>query len=149
MSRGPRVFFSIVSTLSSVAADPVSGKDKRGSARLIPAALPTGMRLHAAARRRSQHQLWATKSRRSKPNSPRSTSKAKTRRPRRPTPAGVQVLIRCFGAVEAQRNRLMAAQRIRFLAQHAQTIRQLETRVNRIVAADEAKYGVKLGAATG
>jgi hypothetical protein len=64
--------------------------------------------------------------------------------------SGVQVLIRCFGAVEALRNRLMAAQRVRFLAQHAQTIGQLETRVNRIVAADEAKYGVKLGAgATG
>ena len=64
--------------------------------------------------------------------------------------SGVQVLIRCFGAVEALRNRLMAAQRVRFLAQHAQTIRQLENAVNRIVAADEAKYGVKLGAgATG
>jgi hypothetical protein len=64
--------------------------------------------------------------------------------------SGVRVLIRCFGAVEALRNRLMAAQRVRFLAQHAQTIRQLENLVNRIVAADEAKYGVKLGAsATG
>jgi hypothetical protein len=60
---------------------------------------------------------------------------------------GVQVLIKCFGTVETLRDRLMAAQRVRFLAQHVQAIRQIENQVNRVVAADEAKYGVKLGAA--
>jgi hypothetical protein len=60
---------------------------------------------------------------------------------------GVQVLTKCFGTVETLRDRLMATQRVRFLAQHAQAIRQIENQVNRVVAADEAKYGVKLGAA--
>jgi hypothetical protein len=59
---------------------------------------------------------------------------------------GVRMLIKCFGAVEVLRNRLMAARRVRFLAQHAQTIRQIENQVNRVVAADEAKYGVKFDA---
>jgi len=61
--------------------------------------------------------------------------------------SGVRVLIKCFGTVETLRDRLMAAQRVRFLAQHAQAIRQIEHQVNRVVGADEAKYGVKLGAA--
>jgi hypothetical protein len=60
---------------------------------------------------------------------------------------GVQVLIKCFGTVETLRDRLMAAQRVQFVAQHAHAIRQIENQVNRVVAADEAKYGVKLGAA--
>ena len=60
---------------------------------------------------------------------------------------GVRVLIRCFGSVEALRDRLMTAQRVRFVAQHAQAIRQIENQVNRGVAADEAKYGVKLSTA--
>ncbi|MFZ1993926.1 MAG: hypothetical protein WAU75_07445 [Solirubrobacteraceae bacterium] len=61
--------------------------------------------------------------------------------------SGVRVLIKCFGPVETLRDRLMAAQRVRFLAQHAQAIRQIENQVNRVVAADEAKYGVRLDAA--
>jgi hypothetical protein len=60
---------------------------------------------------------------------------------------GVHVLIKCFGTVETLRDRLMAAQRVRFLAEHTQAIRQLENQVNRVVAADEAKYSIKLGAA--
>lgn len=63
--------------------------------------------------------------------------------------SGVRVLVRCFGAVEALRNRLMAAQRVEFLARHARAIRKVEDRFNRGVAADEAKYGVKLGSESG
>jgi hypothetical protein len=62
--------------------------------------------------------------------------------------SGVRVLIKCFGPVETLRDRVMAAQRIRFLAAHTQAIRQIETQVNRGVTADEAKYDVRLAAAT-
>lgn len=59
---------------------------------------------------------------------------------------GVRVLIKCFGPVVTLRDRLLAAQRARYLAQHAHTIQQLKDHVNRVVAADEAKYGIKLSA---
>jgi hypothetical protein len=62
---------------------------------------------------------------------------------------GVQVLIKCFGTVETPRDRLMAAQRVQFMAQHAQAIRQIENQVNRVVTADEAKFGIKLGTSGG
>lgn len=61
---------------------------------------------------------------------------------------GVRVLIKCFGAVVTLRDRLLAAQRTRFLAQHAHAIQQLKNQANRLVTADEAKYGIKLGAVT-
>ncbi len=63
--------------------------------------------------------------------------------------SGVRVLVRCFGAVEALRNQLMAAERVGFLASHARAIRKLERQASRGVAADEAKYGVRLSSDSG
>lgn len=57
---------------------------------------------------------------------------------------GVRVLVKCFGAVVALSDRLTAARRVRFLAQHAHAIQQLKAQADRVVAADEAKYAIKL-----
>ena len=46
-------------------------------------------------------------------------------------------------SVNGLSRRLMAAQRVRFVAQHAWAIRQGENRVNGLVAGDTVKYGVK------
>ena len=60
--------------------------------------------------------------------------------------SGVRVLVKCFGAVVSLRDRLLAAQRVKFFAAHAHPIGQITDQVNRVVAADEAKYGIKLSA---
>ncbi|MHB1571826.1 MAG: hypothetical protein ACYC0H_21840, partial [Solirubrobacteraceae bacterium] len=60
--------------------------------------------------------------------------------------SGVRVLVRCFGTVIELRDRLLAAQRVRFFAAHAHAIAQIEDQVNRVVAGDQARYGIRLSA---
>lgn len=56
---------------------------------------------------------------------------------------GARVLIRCFGADIALQSRLTAVARGHFLAEHTQTIQQIEAQANRAIPALETKYTIR------
>jgi hypothetical protein len=64
--------------------------------------------------------------------------------------SGARVLLRCFGPVVALEDRLLAALRIQFVAEHAQAIHQIEREAELVITGAEARYGIRFdGSATG